>query len=135
MESHHCFLALCVTVRKAGLNPEACSFLGGINMALNNALRAGGHRTTFAEHVPRSFKASGGRKSFPRKKGTGEWRRQSAQGGFPDSRHCMLVRAHRAPATNSRICHCHFRSGWHCSGNCMYKAELPAPSADRGVAL
>lgn len=46
-----------------------------------------------------------------------------------------LITAHRATATNSSICHCHFPSAWHCSGNCMCKTELPASNSDKGAAL
>lgn len=47
----------------------------------------------------------------------------------------MLIAARRATATNPSICHCHFPSAWHCSGNCMCKAELPASNFDKGTAV
>lgn len=46
-----------------------------------------------------------------------------------------LRAAHGATATNPSICHCHFPSAWHCSGNCMCKAELPASNFDKGTAV
>lgn len=47
----------------------------------------------------------------------------------------VLIAARRATATNPSICHCHFPSAWHCSGNCMCKADLPASNFDKGTAV
>lgn len=45
------------------------------------------------------------------------------------------VPACRAAARASRICHCHFASARHCSGNCMCKAKLPAPDSATAAGL
>lgn len=45
------------------------------------------------------------------------------------------VPACRAAARASRICHCHFASARHCSGNCMCKAKLSAPDSATAAGL
>lgn len=71
--------------------------------------------------------------SLARKKGVGMQRLHVVLLLITDTR--TLVAAHRAPATNPSICHCHFPSAWHCSGNCMCKADLPASKFDKGTAV
>lgn len=53
-------------------------------------------------------------------------------GSSPDHWHHTLRTAHRAAATNSSICHCHFPGMWHCSGNCLRKARAACAELQQG---
>ena len=112
------------------MDREAHFSSGRITTAQSHNIRAGTHHFLFLKHASPAVKSKEEKGSLsPGKKDEGS----EAVLLITDTH--MLLTAHRTTATNSSICHCHFPSAWHCSGNCMCKAELPASNFDKGTAV
>lgn len=121
---------------KVELSSEAYSTPRMINMASWSQIRAGTHHFVFFKYLfPMALQSSRKDELFAMEEGSGGaggWR--ASHGCSPDT---WRPPAHSGPQSCSHqlpgICHCHFTSTPHCSGNCMCKAELLAAHSDKGA--
>lgn len=120
---------------KRQMNPDVHSSLGTITMAQNNKIGLE-HTVTCSLHASAAAHNKEWGRVFHQEERGRAGEALGLHGAvflITDTR--TLLTAHRATATNSSICHCHFPSARHCSGNYMCKAELPASSFDEGTAV
>lgn len=111
-------------------------------MASCSQIWAGAHHFVFLKYLfPTVLHSRGRMRSSTRKEGSGRAGGGGIAGGLGTSHGCSPD-TRRPPARSGPqscshqlpgICHCHFPSVLHCSGNRMRRAELLATLLDKGA--